>query len=129
MHCPRRLSLRSSNLVDSFLWGCKEYTNFLSGIKSEIREYQTRDLYEYLLDTVFPSIGVPVQYLAAENEILWDDEDPLQGKSIFDELVSYFKSAPEVDAGILPRGGHNYEFSQSVGLLLKRRNEFVQKLV
>jgi hypothetical protein len=82
-----------------------------------------------LLDTVFPSIRVPVQYLAAENEILWDDEDPSQGKSIFDALVSYFKSAPEVDSAILPRGGHNYEFSQNVGLLLQRRHEFVQKLV
>ncbi|GLI82121.1 hypothetical protein PoHVEF18_010522 [Penicillium ochrochloron] len=101
---------------------------FEPGIKSEIREYQTRDLYEYLLDTVFPSIQVPVQYLAAENEILWDDEDPLHGKSIFDALVSYFKSAPEIDAAILPRGGHNYEFSQNVGLLLQRRNDFVQKL-
>lgn len=113
----------------SFQSRCKEYTNFLSGIKSEIREYQTRDLYEYLLDTVFPSIQVPVQYLAAENEILWDDEDPLHGKSIFDALVSYFVSAPEIDAAILPRGGHNYEFSQNVGLLLQRRNDFVQKLV
>lgn len=86
-------------------------------------------MYEYLLDTVFPGIQVPVQYLAAEIEILWDDEDPLQAKTIFDSLVSHFKSAPEIDAAILPRGGHNYEFSQNVGVLLKRRNEFVHTLV
>lgn len=86
-------------------------------------------MYKYLVDTVFPGIRVPVQYLAAENEILWDDEDPLQAKSIFSSLVSHFKSAPEIDAAILSRGGHNYEFSQNVGLLLERRNKFVQKLV
>lgn len=128
MHCPRISSRRFSNLVSFSILKTRTVLS-ISGIKSEIREYQTSDLYEYLLDTVFPGIQVPVQYLAAENEILWDDEDPSQGKTIFDALVSYFKSAPEVDAAILPRGGHNYEFSQNVGFLLERRNDFVQKLV
>lgn len=94
-----------------------------------MREHQTKEFFEYLVDTVFPGVRLPVQFLAAENEVLWDDEDPLQGKTIFDALVSHFKSTPEIDAAILPRGGHNYEFSKNVGLLLKRRNDFVQKLV
>ena len=70
-----------------------------------------------------------MQFLAAEIDIAWDDENPMQGKAIFDDLVTHFKSTPEIDAAILARGGHNYEFSKNVGLLLKRRHDFVQKLV
>ncbi|CEJ53885.1 hypothetical protein PMG11_00222 [Penicillium brasilianum] len=127
MHCPR-ISWRPFSSLVSLSHPTARIILSKSGLKSEIGEYQTLELYQYLLDTVFPGIQVPVQYLAAENEILWDDEDPLQGKTIFDALVSHFKSAPEIDAAILPRGGHNYEFSQNVGLLLERRNDFVQKL-
>ncbi|KAJ5175968.1 oxidoreductase [Penicillium canariense] len=101
-------------------------TVFEPGIKAEIKEYQTSDLYEYLVARVFPGIRVPVQYLAAEAEVLWDDEE--QGRPIFDTLVSHFKNASEIDSAILPRGGHNYEFSKSVDILLDRRNEFVRKL-
>ncbi|KAH8691629.1 putative oxidoreductase [Talaromyces proteolyticus] len=99
---------------------------FEPGIKSEIREYGTNEFYEYMLNEVFPGIKVPVQFLAAEAEIIWDSEE--QGRPIFNNLVSRFKGAPNVESAILPRGGHNYEFSHNVGQLLQKRNLFVQTL-
>lgn len=80
-----------------------------------------------MTEKVFPGITVPVQYLAGESEILWESEE--EGKPIFAELVSCFRNAPEVDSAIMPRGGHNYEFSKNAGLLLERRHEFVQRAV
>lgn len=97
------------------------------GVKSEIREYLTKDLYEYMTEQVFPGITVPVQYLAAESEILWESEE--EGQPIFSDLASRFRNSPQVDSAILPRGGHNYEFSHNASILLERRHKFVQSAV
>ena len=96
-------------------------------VKSELREFSSKEYYNYLVGRVYPGITVPVQYLAAEAEIVWDNEK--EARPIFDGLVSRFKSAPEVESAILPRGGHNYEFSHNVGLLWDKRKAFVEKLV
>ncbi|KAL3477657.1 hypothetical protein BJX99DRAFT_225877 [Aspergillus californicus] len=99
---------------------------FEPALKSELREYLAPGTNEYLLNTVFPGITVPIQFLAAEVDIVWNSEE--QGRPIFEDLVSRFTNCLEVDAAILPQGGHNYEFSQNVGLLIERRREFVEKL-
>ncbi|KAL4965461.1 alpha/beta hydrolase [Aspergillus stella-maris] len=100
---------------------------FEPGIKSELREYLSPATNSYLLDTVLPNITVPVQFLAAEVDIIWDNEE--QGRPIFDDLVKRFTSALRIDAAILPRGGHNYEFCRNVSVLMRRRGEFIAGLI
>ncbi|KAL4947656.1 hypothetical protein BDW69DRAFT_178009 [Aspergillus filifer] len=100
---------------------------FEPGIKSELREYLALDTNEFLLNAILPGIKVPVQFLAAEVDIVWDSEE--KGRPIFDALVVRFTSAPSVDAAILPKGGHNYEFCKNVGVLRKRREEFIRSLI
>lgn len=99
------------------------------GLKSELREYESPDFYNYLTETVIPGVKVAVQFLAAENEVVWDNETASQGRSLFNDLVSLFQSSTEIEAEILPHGGHNYEFSKNAGKLLECRSKFVQKLV
>lgn len=51
-----------------------------------------------------PDIEVPVQIRLAEHEQIWETgEEPLA------RMTSAFRRAPEVDAAILPDGGHLYE--------------------
>lgn len=96
-------------------------------LKSEMKEFSSKSYYDYLVAQVWPTVSVPVQYLCAELEIMWGSED--EARPIFDSLVSRFTNAPEVDAVILPRGGHNYEFSLSADILWEKRKTFLQKLV
>lgn len=96
-------------------------------IKSELREFSSDEFYDYIVNKVYPAIKIPVQYLCAEADIHWDNEK--EARPIFDSLVSKFTSASEVDSAILPRGGHNYEFSLNYGLLWGRRKAFLEKLV
>lgn len=105
-------------LTDCLLW---------IALKSELQEYSTEEFYDYLTNQAFPSIRLPVQFLAAEAEIAWDNEK--EARPIFDHLVSRFTGASEVESAILPAGGHNYEFSLNVGILWKRRKSFLDKLV
>ncbi|EED20772.1 oxidoreductase, 2OG-Fe(II) oxygenase family, putative [Talaromyces stipitatus ATCC 10500] len=100
---------------------------FEPGIKSEIREFSSDEFYDYLVNRVYPAIRVPVQYLCAESEIVWGNEK--EARPIFDNLVSRFTNAPEVDSAILPRGGHNYEFSLNAGTLWEKRKTFLKKLI
>ncbi|KAL4795809.1 Alpha/Beta hydrolase protein [Aspergillus venezuelensis] len=100
---------------------------FEPGIKSELREYLAPETNGYLLDVVLPGITVPVQFLAAQVDIIWDCEDG--GRPIFDDLVKRFSSAPSIDEAILPGGGHNYEFCKNVGVLRERREGFIAGLV
>ncbi|KAL4930984.1 alpha/beta fold hydrolase [Aspergillus undulatus] len=95
--------------------------------KSELSEYLALENNTWLLNEVFPGVNVPVQFLAAEVDIAWENEQ--EGIPIFQDLVKRFVNASAVDAAILPRGGHNYEFSSNVGALLKRRSNFIQKLM
>lgn len=97
------------------------------GMKSELREFSTPEFYDYLVNKVYPAIKVPVQYLCAEAEVVWDNEK--EARPIFDNLVSKFTNASEVDSAILPRGGHNYEFSLNYGILWDKRKTFLEKLV
>ncbi|EEA21172.1 hypothetical protein EYB25_008632 [Talaromyces marneffei] len=99
---------------------------FEPGIKSEIREFSSDEFYDYLVNKAYPAIKLPVQYLCAEAEIVWDNEK--EARPIFDHLVSKFTGAPEVDSAILPRGGHNYEFSLNYGILSDKRKTFLEKL-
>ncbi|KAL1979657.1 hypothetical protein VTN96DRAFT_5402 [Rasamsonia emersonii] len=99
---------------------------FEPGLKSEIREYESRNYYDYLLNKVFPSIKVPVQFLAAETELIWSNITEAQPK--FDNLVKRFTSAPEVEAKLLPGGGHNYEFSINASKLFDLRRQFVERV-
>ncbi|KUL85401.1 hypothetical protein ZTR_07011 [Talaromyces verruculosus] len=99
---------------------------FEPGIKSELREFSSNEFYDYLVNKVYPAIKIPVQYLCAEAEVVWDNEK--EGRPIFDNLVSKFTNASEVDSAILPRGGHNYEFSLNYGLLWDKRKTFLEKL-
>ncbi|KAF7715955.1 Uncharacterized protein PECH_004622 [Penicillium ucsense] len=101
---------------------------FEPGLKSELREYESPAFYQYLTETVIPGIGVPVQFLAAENEVVWDEHNASQGRTLFNDLVSLFQSSTEIEAEILPRGGHNYEFSKNARKLLDCRNHFIQKV-
>ncbi|KAI7971352.1 hypothetical protein EIK77_002464 [Talaromyces pinophilus] len=96
------------------------------GIKAELREFSSNEFYDYLVNKVYPAIKIPVQYLCAEAEVVWDNEK--EGRPIFDNLVSKFTNASEVDSAILPRGGHNYEFSLNYGLLWDKRKTFLEKL-
>ncbi|PCG92162.1 Oxoglutarate/iron-dependent dioxygenase [Penicillium occitanis (nom. inval.)] len=99
---------------------------FEPGIKAELREFSSNEFYDYLVNKVYPAIKIPVQYLCAEAEVVWDNEK--EGRPIFDNLVSKFTNASEVDSAILPRGGHNYEFSLNYGLLWDKRKTFLEKL-
>ncbi|KAL1969768.1 hypothetical protein VTN77DRAFT_7277 [Rasamsonia byssochlamydoides] len=96
------------------------------GLKSEIREYESKVYYEYLVNKIFPSVKVPVQFLAAESEIIWSNIREAQPK--FDRLVKRFTSAPEVEAKLLPGGAHNYEFSKNATKLFELRRQFVERV-
>jgi hypothetical protein len=96
-------------------------------LKSELAEYFSTEFYNYLVGQVFAGVNIPVQFLAAEAEVVWDTEK--EGRPIFDGLVSRFKAAPKVESAILLGGGHNYEFSHNVGILWDKRKEFVEELV
>ncbi|OKL57253.1 hypothetical protein UA08_07419 [Talaromyces atroroseus] len=95
-------------------------------LKSELKEYSSNEFYDYLVNRAFAGVNIPIQYLAAEAEIAWDNEK--EGRPIFDDLVSRFKAAPEVESAILLGGGHNYEYSYNVGILWDKRKAFVEKL-
>ncbi|EPS28170.1 hypothetical protein PDE_03116 [Penicillium oxalicum 114-2] len=136
---PRYLVEKKASNVERFM-GKLEWVNinalsgavissaFEPGLKSELREYESPDFYNYLTETVIPGVKVAVQFLAAENEVVWDNETASQGRSLFNDLVSLFQSSTEIEAEILPHGGHNYEFSKNAGKLLECRSKFVQKL-
>ena len=62
-----------------------------TGIKSEIREFSSKEFYDYLVNKVYPAIKIPVQYLCAEAEVVWDNGD--EARPIFDNLVSKFTNA------------------------------------
>lgn len=72
-------------------------------------------------------VQVPLQYLAAEIELSWSNIE--EGRPIFEAATKLFCNAPAVDADILPRGAHNFEFCRNSGVLRDRRLQFIRDLV
>lgn len=70
---------------------------------------------------------IPIQFLAAESELLWTNKYEAEPK--FRKLVKFLTGAPEVEAEILEGGGHNYEFCLSVSKLWELRRKFVERVV
>ncbi|KAJ5288892.1 Oxidoreductase 2OG-Fe(II) oxygenase family [Penicillium angulare] len=101
------------------------FSSSQAGVKSEIKEFEA-GWYNRLTKEIFPAVKVPVQYLAAEYEIAWQGLDEAQPK--FDRLAKLFTRSPYVEAELLPKGGHNYEFSKNSPKLLDLRLEFISKM-
>jgi hypothetical protein len=80
-----------------------------------------------LVLTERPGGKVPIQYLAAESELLWDNKYEARPK--FRKLVKLLTGAPEVESEILEGGAHNFEFSLSVSKLWELRRNFVERVV
>lgn len=48
---------------------------------------------------------------------------------MFDAAAALFTSTPKLDARILPRGGHNFEYSNKASDLHDSRVQFINSLV
>ncbi|KAJ5115695.1 Major facilitator superfamily domain general substrate transporter [Penicillium angulare] len=111
---------------DKLLTADALFSSSQAGVKSEIKEFE-KGWYNRLTQEIFPAVKVPVQYLAAEYEIAWQGLEEAQPR--FDRLAKLFTAAPYVEAELLPKGGHNYEFSKSSSKLLDLRLDFISKMI
>ncbi|KAJ5238333.1 hypothetical protein N7468_002952 [Penicillium chermesinum] len=95
--------------------------------RPEIREYPGSEWHNLMVNNYMPAIKVPVQYLATEYEGIWTGKEA--GQPIFDYYASRFVNSPEVEAKILSKGGHSYDFSLNAGELHELRLNFIAKVV
>lgn len=70
---------------------------------------------------------VPVQYLAAEYELIWEGLSQAQPR--FDQLVKRFTASSDLQSKLLLGGGHNYEFTKNAADLHELRFQFIEKMV
>ncbi|KAJ6014789.1 Oxidoreductase 2OG-Fe(II) oxygenase family [Penicillium herquei] len=96
-------------------------------VKAEIDEYEEIEWHDRLVNEIFPSVKVPVQYLAAEYEIAWWGR--IEARPRFDRVSKLFTASSYVEAELLLDGGHNYEFSINSSKLLDLRLNFITKMM
>lgn len=68
-------------------------------------------------------VKVPVHIRLAEAEQIWDT-----GQDAVERVAKLFDSAPRVDAGLLPEGGHLYEVHRRGHELMKSQLDFFDNL-
>ena len=73
---------------------------------------------------VAPRVKVAVQLRLAEGEKIW-----MTGECVVRRMAAAFTSAPEVDAALLPEGGHLYEFHKRGPELVAAQVVFVERVV
>jgi pimeloyl-ACP methyl ester carboxylesterase len=67
-------------------------------------------------------VDVPVQFRLAEHERIW-----MSGQAVVQRMAAAFTSAPEVDAALLPGGGHLYEATQGGAEFIARQLDFIER--
>lgn len=68
-----------------------------------------------------------MQYLATEYEGVWTGL--AEGQPLFDDFTKRFVNSPDVEAKLLSKGGHSYDFSRNAGELHDLRMKFIARLV
>jgi pimeloyl-ACP methyl ester carboxylesterase len=73
---------------------------------------------------VAPRVEVPVQLRLADGEKIW-----VTGEAVMQRMAAALTAAPEVDAAILPEGGHLYEFHKRGPHLVADQVRFLNRVL